>query len=154
VALPDPATPAQFNTTNSSRYSAGVNVSVSLEQLLNRSHLIQRGKLSYQRTEQLRQERENQIRQQLIPLYQNVLLTKRLLTIQQDAYVSVQTNFQLSEKQFRLGQLTLPEYSQASSMLTSAAVAQEGARSQYETAFMLLEETVGAKISSLMTTTR
>ena len=35
--------------------------------------------------------------------------------------------------------------------LTSASVAQETARSQYDTAFLLLEEVVGAKISTLMT---
>jgi outer membrane protein TolC len=65
--------------------------------------------------------------------------------------VTVQSSYRLSEKQFRLGQLSLQELTTVNSQLTASAIAQETARNQYETAFMLLEEVVGAKISSLIT---
>jgi outer membrane protein TolC len=100
----------------------------------------------------VRRERENLLRQQLIPLYQNVLLARKVLTLQQEAHVNALTSQKLAEKQFRQGQLSLQEFSAAGSQLTAVSVAQETARTQYDTAFLLLEEVVGAKISTLMTT--
>lgn len=151
VGIPDPANPNQFSTFNASRYSAGISLSVPINQIAGRSNQIEREKLALQRSAAACQDREDQIRQSVIQLYQNVLLARKLLTLQQEAYVTVQSTHRLTEKQFRQGQLSLPEFSLANAQLTGAAVAQESVRNQYETAFMLLEEAAGAKISTLMT---
>lgn len=151
IGQPDPKNPVQFNTTNSGRYSAGVSLSLSVAQIASRGNQIRRERLNLERSETARQEREDQLRQVVIQLYQNVLLARKLLTLQQEAYVTVQSTYRLTEKQFRQGQLSLPDISLANAQLTSAAVAQETARNQYETTFMLLEETAGTKISTLMT---
>jgi outer membrane protein TolC len=151
VGLADPSNPNQIRTSSSSRYSTGVTLGLPLERVVSRSNLIKKQQLAYEHAELARQEQENLMRQQIIQLYQNVLINKKLLTLQQEAYVTVQTNYRLSEKQFRQGQLLLPELTTVSSQLTASAIAQETARNQYETAFMLLEEVVGAKISSLIT---
>ncbi|GAB3295221.1 hypothetical protein GCM10027511_08810 [Hymenobacter humi] len=152
IGTVDPASPNPFNTTLSSRYSTGVNFSLPLGTVVSRGNQIKREQLNYERTEALRQDQENQLRQQVINLYQSVLLARKVLTLQQEAYVNVRTNNQLAEKQFRQGQLTLTELSGANSSLTAASISQESARNQYDTAFMILEEVVGAKISTLMTT--
>jgi outer membrane protein TolC len=153
VALADPGNQGQpqFNTYNSSRYTAGVSVGLPLGQIAGRGNRIRKEALNFQRMESVRQEQENAIRQQVIQLYQNVLLARKMLTLRQEAYVTVQTNYQLAEKQFRLGQITLPALSAVSTQVTEQAVAQETIRNQYDTAFMILEEVVGTKISSLMT---
>lgn len=150
AGLPDPANPTLFNTYNASRYSTGVSLSMSLAQVMSRHNQVEREHINLDRTEASRQEREDQLRQLVIQLYQNVLLARKLLTLQQEAFVTVQSTYRLTEKQFRQGQLSLSELSGANAQLTTAAMAQETARSQYETAFMLLEETAGAKISTLM----
>ena len=147
----DPGNSSLFRTSPSIRYFAGIGVGLPLDRAVSRGALLKKQELNYQRAEMEQQEQQNQLRQQIIQLYQNVLLTKKLLALQQQAYVTVHTNYQLMEKQFRQGQLSLPELSAASSQLTQAAIAQESARSQFDTAFMLLEEIAGAKISSLMT---
>lgn len=150
AGVPDPANPTLFNTYNASRYSTGLSLSVSLAQVMSRRNQVERERINLDRTEANRQEREDQLRQLTIQLYQNVLLARKLLTLQQEAYVTVQSTYRLTEKQFRKGQLSLNELSGANAQLTSAAMAQESARSQYETAFMLLEESAGAKVSTLM----
>lgn len=150
IGVSNPQDPNQFGTFSSGRYSIGVNFSLPVGHVVSRGHLIKREELSIRRSEAVRRERENLLRQQLIPLYQNVLLARKVLTLQQEAYVNTLTGHQLAEKQFRRGQLSLQEFSAASSQLTSVAVAQETARTQYDTTFMLLEEVVGAKISTLM----
>ena len=143
-----------LGTTGDGRYSVSVGLGLSLGQIVSRGNQIQRAQLNLQRSELHRKALEDQLRQQVIPLYQNVRLARKLLVLQQDAYVTVQTNFRLSERQFRQGQLSLPDFAQASAQVNSASVAQETARNQYETAFMALEEMAGTKISTLMTAAR
>jgi|GEM_PF-1249599 len=152
ISLVDPQRPNQFNTFSSNRYFAGVNFVLPLDRIVNRGTLLRRGALLSERNEALRQERENLVRQQIIQLYQNVLLARRLLTLRQEAFVAVQTSYQLAERQFRQGQLPLVTFSQVSTQLTDANIAQTTARGQYDTSFMLLEEVVGARISSLLAT--
>lgn len=150
IGTPDIGNPTQFNTYNASRYSAGVSVAISLAQLLSRHNLINRDKLNLQRTEATRQDREDQIKQSVIQLYQSVVLSKKLLGLQQEAYVTAQSTYRLTEKQFRAGQVALPDFSSATGQLNSAAVGLETARNQYETSFMLLEALTGTKISTIM----
>lgn len=143
--------PTQLGTSGEGRYSLNVGVGVSLGQLLSRSNAIQKERLGLERREQVQIELENQLSQQVIALYQNLRLARKLLTLQQEAYVTTQSNFRLTERQFRQGQLSLPEFAAATSQVTSASLAQETARNQYETAFMVLEEIAGTKLSTLIT---
>ena len=145
------AAPTQLGTSGEGRYSVGVGVGLSLGQLLSRSNNIQKERLNLERGEQQRLDFENQLNQQVIALYQNLRLARKLLTLQQEAYVTTQSNFRLTERQFRQGQLSLPEFAAATSQVTGASLAQETARSQYETAFMVLEEIAGTKLSTLIT---
>lgn len=140
----------QVNAPNSSRYYSGVNLSLPIDRLANHGALVKKGQLTLERTQSAQQEREEVIRQQVIQMYQNVLLTRKVLGLRQDSYVSAQTNSRLAEKQFRQGQLTLVEFSQASGQFAEVSIAQETARSQYDTAFMLLEEYVGDKVANLV----
>lgn len=152
VALADPSNPSQFTTYNSGRYSTGIGLTIPFDRVATQGNLVKRAKLNLERNKSLRQERENQIRQQIVQAYQSLLLAKKLLTIRQEASVTLQTSYRLAEKQFRQGQMPLSDFSAASSQLTEVAVAEASARSLYETSFMLLEEIVGTKISTLMTT--
>ena len=146
--------PTQLGTSGEGRYSVGVGVGLSLGQLLSRSNNIQKERLNLERGEQQRLDFENQLNQQVIALYQNLRLARKLLTLQQEAYVTTQSNFRLTERQFRQGQLALAGLTEANGQLNSASIAQESARNQYDTAFMILEQVVGAKISTLMTAAR
>jgi len=137
---------------NNGLYAAGISLGLPLLQVVSRRTMIKKEELNYKRTELSLKEQENQMRQQVIQLYQGVVLARKLLTLQQELYVTVQSNYRLAEKQFKQGQLTVTEFSDSSSQLAQSAMAQESARNQYDTAFMILEEVVGAKISSLMPT--
>lgn len=154
IAVADPnATTTNTNglsTYSSSRYFAGVNVAVPLDRLASRKNNLHRERLNLERTQSVQKEREDVVRQQVIQLYQNVLLARKLLTLRQESYVNAQSTYRLAEKQFRQGQLTLTEFNEASGQLTDVNIAQESARNQYDTAFMLLEEFTGDKISAII----
>lgn len=148
--ITEPSSP-QFGTVKvQSRYGTGVSVTLPLDRIVSRGNFIKREELGRDQREALRQDREDVVHQQLIQLYQNVLLARRLLTLRQQALVNMQTASQLAEQQFAQNELTLTELTGAASALTEATAAQESARNQYDTAFMLLEEVVGTKISTLL----
>ena len=145
-----PTQNGQANAPSSSRYYGGLSLAVPIDRLTNHGALVKKEQLNLERTQSVQKEREEVIRQQVIQLYQNVLLTRKVLALRQDSYVSAQTNSRLAEKQFRQNQLTLVEFSQASAQFSEVSIAQETARNQYDTSFMLLEEYVGEKIATLL----
>lgn len=153
IALNDPLNPNQFTTFSSGRYQIGASFNLPLGQVASRGTQIRKEELNYKRSEATRQSQESQLRQQIIQLYQNVLLARKVFTLQQEALVNTRTNYQLAEKKFQQGQINLQELSEVSALLTSVSVARESAKSQYDTAFLVLEEVVGEKIPTLMTST-
>ena len=154
IQLVDPKSPNQFNTFNSSRYSVGANVAVPLDRVVGRKHLINKELLQVERAESVRQEREAALRQQVLQLYQQVLLAKKVLGVHQESLVMAQVSQQLAEQSFRQGQVSMADLAAANERYTQATIARETSASHYTTAFLTLEDVVGAKISTLMTTSK
>ena len=139
------------STSSQTHYSTAINLNLPLDRLVSRRNQINRQQLQYQKLEHLQQAQEDGLRQSIIELYQNVLLDRKVLALRQQAYYSAQVNYQLAEKQFKNGEILLSEMSQLNDRYINAAIEQQNARSRYETAFMVLEDFVGGKISVLMT---
>lgn len=154
IQLSDPNSPNQFTTYSSGRYSIGANVSVPLDRFVGRRHLINKERLHIARAESVRQEREAAVRQQVIQLYYQVLLAKKVLTIHQQSVVTAQINQQLAEKNFQRGQISMADLSAANEQFAQANIASETAASEYTTVFLTLESVTGAKISTLMISSR
>ncbi len=154
IQLVDPRAPNQFNTYSSSRYFVGANVAVPLDRVVGRKHLINKEQLQVERAESVRQERVAVLRQQVLQLYQQVLLAKKVLAVHQESLVMAQMSQQLAERSFRQGQVSMTELAAANERYTQATIARETSASQYTTAFLTLEDVVGTKISTLMTTSK
>lgn len=152
VALLDPSLPSSRAAAATKYYSSTLSFNLPLDRLLSRRNLIHREQLQLEKFGHLQQAQENSISQQVIDLYQIVLLAHRVLPLRQQAYLSAQINYQLSEKQFRDGETTLAELAQLNDRYINAAIEQENARNKYETSFLLLEEMIGGRISELITT--
>lgn len=147
----DPNSLSGIPANSTLRHSVGVNLILPLDRLAGRRNLIQKQELRYQQAELQRQAQEQDLRQDVIRLYQEVLRAKKSLALYQQAFLSADTDHELVERQFREGQVTLGDLSQVNSRYAQAAIAQEQAASQYETSFLLLEELAGGRISDLMT---
>ena len=150
VTVGDQSLPATGTVTSQTRYATTLNLNLPLDRLLGRRNQISRQQLLGQKAEQLRQAREDAIRQQVIDLYQSVLLAHKVLGLRQQVYTTAQVNYQLAEKQFKAGELGLGEVSQLNDRYLTAAIEQETAVSRYQTAFMLLEDLAGGKVSDLL----
>lgn len=151
IQLIDPASPNQFNTFSSGRYSVGASVAVPLDRVFGRRHLIGKERLQMERAESVRREREAAVRQQVLQLYQQVLLAKKVLAVYEESLVTAQMNQLLAEKSFRRGQDPMAELTAANNQFAQANIARETAASQYTVYFLTLEAVAGGRISILMT---
>jgi outer membrane protein TolC len=146
----DPSNASVFGGSSTIRHSVGVNVTLPLDRLASRRNQIQKETLRIEQAEQQRLDRAQLLQQEVIRRYQDVLLAKKLLGLQQQSYLAAQTEHDLGERQFREGQASLGELSQVNARFAQAAVAQASAANQYETSFLLLESLVGERIADVL----
>jgi outer membrane protein TolC len=146
----DPTLPTAYTTSASNRYAASVNLGLPLDKLLNRGNQLNKQRLQNQQLEQLTQAQADGLRQKIVELYHTVLLDHKILAIRQEFQVSAQMTYQLGEKQFRNGDITLVEMAQLNDRYAEAQAAKETAASHYATSFMLLEDQLDDSISNLM----
>ena len=142
--------PAAYSTTASLRYAASLNLNLPLDRLLGRPNQMARQQLLAQRLEQLLAGQENAVRQQVIDLYQKVLLNRKLMALRQQACLTAEVNYQLGEKMFRSGEATLADVSQLNDRNIGAIAGREIAENDYATAFLLLENALGARVSEVV----
>lgn len=150
ATVADQTLPTARSSTSAQHYSTGINLNLPLDRLVSRHNLVRRQQLQQQRFEHLEQAQKDAVRQRVIDLYQAVLLGQKILSLRLQAYQSAQLNYQMAEKQFRSGDVTLAEVSLLNDRTLTAAIEQENALSKYATAFLLLEDVTGARIPTLM----
>jgi len=139
------------NRSNTS-YSAGVSMGINLEQLLGGRRLrLHRQQLAIDQVEVNKKAGERAIRQQVINLYQNLVLSRTVLAHSEDALQSALVNKNLAEKQFQQGEILVNVQMGINDMYTSTVLARDQAANNYKTTLLLLEELIGMPVSTLMT---
>ena len=146
----DQSLPVAYATTASVRYAASLNLNLPLDRLLGRPNQLARQQLQSQRLDQLLAGQESAVGQHVIDLYQKVLLTRKLMALRQQACLTAEVNYQLGEKLFRSGEATLADVSQLTDRQIEAVAGREIAENDYATAFLLLENTLGCRVSELL----
>lgn len=133
-----------------SRYSAGVRISLPLDRLVSRNNRVNRVELQMKQAEFIQQNQEDEVRQLVINMYQEVVLSRRMLNVHTDGRESANISRQVAERQFREGQIPLSDLSIINDAYTRAHVEYETSYTNYETSLRLLEEVVGVRIAELM----
>lgn len=139
-----------IGTGLASRYSGGVRFSLPIDRLTSRHNRINRVELQLKQAEFLQIAKEDEIKQIIIGLYQDVVLSRRMLKVHTEAKESASINRQMGEKSFREGQILLADLSVINESYTRAAIDYEASYTSYETAIRVLEEVAGVKILNLM----
>ncbi|GGK56735.1 TolC family protein [Rufibacter glacialis] len=139
-----------FDSPLQARYTMGVTMSLPLGQLLSRHNLIKKQDLAIAQVETTRKLAEKQIRHQVITLYQNMVLAKSQLELQQQAYQSAVVTNKLAEKQFKSGDILIDAMSAVQQAHTTTAAALQTAKVNYETTLMMMEERIGARLIDLI----
>lgn len=133
----------QFN------YSAGFYLRLPLFDVLNRKKLVKTAELEVEEAIRLAEAEEETIRQNVIRLYQDIVLKERLLEIKARAYGDGKVNIQMVEKEFRNGIVPVAEYVRITSITSNLEIEYEKAKSEFVLAKQLLEDLAGFRFDIL-----
>jgi outer membrane protein TolC len=139
-----------FSMPARSNYSIGLNMSFPLLNFVNRRSEITKREMGLKQAEADRKQVERQIRQEVIMLYQQLVLAREVLQNYQDAYQSANINKELAEKRFREGSIQVDEQIAALDYHSKASLALQEAKNTYTTNLLLLEERIGTTINTLI----
>jgi outer membrane protein TolC len=142
-----------FGNRTQSTYTVGAGVSLNLEQLFGGKKLrVNKQELAIQQADAQLAVGEKEVRKQVISLYQQVKLSRVVLSNIQDAIQTAYVNKNLAENQFKECNMILCEQMTTNQLYTTALLAAEEAKNTYQTNLMLLEEMVGIPVLPLLST--
>lgn len=138
-------TTALATNTKQFNYSVGFYLKFPLFDVLNRKHQLRLAKLELEEAEHMAQFQEDEIRQTVIRLYQDLVLKERLLQIKSKSLGDGKVNMQMVEKELRNGVVPIAEYVRITSITANMEVDYEKAKSEFILAKQLLEDMAGFK---------
>ncbi len=141
-----------FRLPSSAMYSTGLTVALPVGQFLTRHNKIKRHELLQKSIMAESKSSQMEIRKVVIGLYQDIVLAKAELELNQDAYQTASVHYKLAEKQLASGEIMLSEMSVIQETYTRAAIAKETAKVRYETTFLYMEELIGMRVKDLLNT--
>lgn len=124
-------------------YSVGVNLKFPVFDILNRKNQLKLAKLEIEEAKNMATFQEDEIRQTVIKLYQDVILKQKLLLIKSKNYGNGKVNMEMVEKEFRNGIVPVAEYVRITSITSNFEADYESAKSDFVIAKQLLEDMSG-----------
>ena len=124
----------QFN------YSVGFYVNLTVFNVINRKNQIGLARLEVDEAKDMVQFQEDEIRQDVIKLYQDLLLKQKILRIQSKNLGDGKVNMQMIEKEFRNGVVPVAEYVRITSITADVEIEYEKAKSEFITSKKILED--------------
>ena len=134
---------AAFTTARQFNYSAGVYLKFPIFDFFNRKNQIKLAKLEVEEAKSMADFQEQEIRQTVIKLYQDLILKHKLLRIKSQNLGNGRVNMQMVEKEFRNGVVAISEYVRITSMTSNMESDYELAKSNFLIAKQLLEDMAG-----------
>lgn len=136
------STNRQFN------YGVGVYLKLPLGDVINRKNQVKRAETEVEEAKQLSLAQQDEVRQMVIKLYQDVLLHQKLLIIKSSALGNARANGDMVEKEFKNGLIPVNEYVRISDIVSRAEADYEIAKKEFATAKLLLENITGVSLTS------
>ncbi len=136
-----------ITTGQQSRYSVGLFVNLPVYSIYNRNNEINIGQ---KELEQVRFEKEqitDQLVNQVVEQYSNVLLARKILILRNDDLNSINLQLAMSEKKFKSGQIKLSELVVIQGIQTKAKIDLEKEKNNLYKSLSLLEQTCGIKLN-------
>lgn len=139
-------TPATLASLSSQfNYGVGAYLKFPLYDFVNRKNQINQSKAEIEKAISMAEVQRNEVRQLVIRQYNDVILKQRLLRNKSKYIETARVNMLMAEKEFQNGVIPLGEYTRISDIASRAESELESAKSDFTTAYMILEELVGIK---------
>ncbi|CAH8283617.1 outer membrane efflux protein [Mariniflexile fucanivorans] len=130
-------------TTEQLNYSVGLYLKFPVFDYLNRKHQVKLARLELDEARSMADFQEEEIRQTVIRMYQDLLLKQKILRIKSKSLGDGRVNMEMVEKEFRNGVVAISEYVRITGMASNMEADYELAKSEFITAKQLLEDLAG-----------
>ncbi|WP_171606159.1 TolC family protein [Limnovirga soli] len=140
-----------LTTQQTSFYNVGVGLRLPVSDILNRKNIIS---ATQSQLNMATAEKDNTIfliRQDVIRLYQQFKLSHRLIAAASQNKQISEINYNIAEKQFLQGQITVEQLAKVSEVYTKSIVEFETSTNSFQTVYMQLEAYAGVNLSNLIT---
>ncbi len=127
----------QFN------YGMGVYVKFPLADLFDRKNQINRASYELEQAHSMADAQQEELRQEVIRLYHDLLLKQKMLRIRSKALGSARVNQDMIENEFRNGLIPVVEYVRVSDIVSNVEADYEKAKSEFISSRMILEDLAG-----------
>jgi outer membrane protein TolC len=124
-------------------YSVGFYIKFPVFDMLNRKNQISLAKFEVDEAKNMADFQEDEIRQTVIKLYQDLILKQKLLLIRSKSLSDGKINMQMVEKEFRNGVVPISEYVRITGMTSNLEADYELAKSEFIITKQLLEDMAG-----------
>ncbi len=124
-------------------YSVGFYIKFPVFDMLNRKNQMSLAKFEVDEAKNMADFQEDEIRQTVIKLYQDLMLKQKLLLIRSKGLSDGKINMQMVEKEFRNGVVPISEYVRITGMTSNLEADYELAKSEFIITKQLLEDMAG-----------
>lgn len=136
--------PSIFATnTTQTVYGVGIYLKFPLQDIVDRRNQIVMANSELEQARNLAEAQRNELRQEIIRQFNDVILKHRILTIKSNNFSAAVVNRDMSEKQFQNGVISVTEYTRIMDIVSDVESEYETARIDFITSYMILEEMAG-----------
>ncbi|MFD0988927.1 TolC family protein [Mariniflexile jejuense] len=139
---------AALVTTEQVNYSVGFYFKFPIFDAINRKKQVKLAKLEIEEAKSMAEFQEEEIRQAVIKLYQELILKQKLLHIKSKSFGAGKVSMEMVEKEFRNGVVPTAEYVRISGITSNLEADYEIAKSEFLTIKQLLEDLAGFSFDS------
>ena len=141
--------PAVLATRSSqTNYGVGAYIKFPLQDLVNRKNQVRMAQSELDQAHSMAEAQRDEVTQLVIKQYNDVLLKQRLLKIRSKNLSTARVNMEMVEKEFQNGVVSVTEYARISDIVARNESDFETARTDYVTAYMILEEMIGFSLGA------
>jgi outer membrane protein TolC len=133
--------------TNQTNYGIGGYLKLPLSDFVNHKSQVKLAKTEVDQARSMAEVQRDEIRQIVIKQYNDLILKQSLLKIKAKNLETSRINMVMAEKEFQNGIISLGTYSSISETAGNTEINFEEAKTDFKTAYMILEELVGFKFN-------
>ena len=134
------------STTEQTRYSVGVSLKIPLSKIADRKNRVNIAKSEKVKAMYQHEVAVRELRELVIVQYNNILKAHRLMVVNNANVSSFSVQVIRAEKDFTNGQINIAELARLREMLARGIENFESTKSDFQLAFLLLQETVGTHL--------
>ena len=142
--------PNRFSTNQTGFYNIGAGFQLPIVNIINRKHLIQQTQSQINIALNDKESAALLIKQRVIEYYQELKLAHKLVLISNNIKQSAQLNYQMAERDFLQGQITVDQNSRVLDLVNKSKIEYETYLNRFQTSLMQLDAYTGVSFSSLL----